>query len=124
MNDKLDGWKMILVCVLLLFPALVIGLLLIHMIESITGSTLLGYLVGVLVASVVLAIPIIRLVHKSKKLQLAVKYIVIILVVFLFMGGIFMMTKTPNSQIKEFQRRQQKWENKKSEEWNGENKVY
>ena len=112
MNDKLSGWRMVLACVLLLFPSLVIGLLLIHLIESVTGSTILGYLVGFLVAGVGPAMPFIFSVRKSERMKVAVKYIVIILAVFLFMGAIFMMTRTPHSQYEEFQRRQQEWENK------------
>jgi len=113
MNDKLNGWKIVLACILLLFPSLVIGLLLIHFIESVTGSTVFGYVVGFLVAGVGPALPLIFSVHKSKRMKVAMKYIVIIIVVFLFMGGIFMITRTPNSQYEEFQRRQQEWENNK-----------
>jgi len=120
MNDKLSGWRLILACILLLFPSLVAGLLLIHLIESVTGSTVLGYLVGFLVAGVGPAIPLIFSVHKSERMKVAVKYIVIIFAVFLFMGGIFMMTRTPHSQYEEFQRRQQEWESEKIEESVGE----
>lgn len=118
MNDDLKGWKMLLVCILLLFPSLVLGLFLIHMIESMTGSTLLGYVIGFLVAGVGPAVPIIISAYKSKKMKGIVKYIVIIAAVFLFMCGIFIMTKTPDSQIEEFQKRQQEWQQQKSKEMN------
>ncbi len=113
MNDKLNGWRLVLACMLLLFPSLVVGLLLIHLIEGVTGSTALGYVVGFLVAGVGPAVPVIVSVHKSKRLKVVVKYIVIVLAVFLFMGGIFMITRTPHSQYEEFQRRQQEWESMK-----------
>lgn len=59
------------------------------------------------------AVPVIISVHKSKRLKVVVKYIVIVLAVFLFMGGIFMITRTSHSQYEEFQRRQQEWESMK-----------
>ena len=113
MNDKLNGWRLALACILLFFPSLVVGLLLIHIVEGVTGSTALGYVVGFLVAGVGPAVPFIFSVQKSKRMKTVVKYIVIVLAVFLFMGGIFMMTRTPHSQYEEFQRRQQEWERKK-----------
>lgn len=116
MNDKLSGWRLVLACMLLIVPSLVVGLLLIHIVEGVTGSTALGYVVGFLVAGVGPAVPLIISVHKSKRLKVAVKYIVIVVAVFLFMGGIFMMTRTPHSQYEEFQRRQQEWESMKSTE--------
>lgn len=116
MNDKLSGWRLVLACMLLIFPSLVVGLLLIHLVEGVTGSTALGYVVGFLVVGGGPAVPLIISVHKSKRLKVVVKYIVIVLAVFLFMGAIFMMTRTPHSQYEEFQRRQQEWESVKSTE--------
>ena len=119
MNDKLSGWRLVFACMLLIVPSLVVGLLLIHIVEGVTGSTALGYVVGFLVAGGGPAVPLIISVHKSKRLKVAVKYIVIVLAVFLFMGGIFMMTRTPHTQYEEFQRRQQEWESMKSTETTG-----
>ena len=119
MNDKLSGWRLVLACMLLIVPSLIVGLLLIHLVEGVTGSTALGYVVGFLVAGAGPAVPLIISVHKSKRLKVAVKYIVIVVAVFLFMGGIFMMTRTPHTQYEEFKRRQQEWESMKSTETTG-----
>lgn len=119
MNDKLSGWRLVLACMLLIVPSLIVGFLLIHLVEGVTGSTALGYVVGFLVAGAGPVVPWIISVHKSKRLKVAVKYIVIVVAVFLFMGGIFMMTRTPHTQYEEFQRRQQEWESMKSTETTG-----
>ena len=88
----------------------------IYILDGVTGSMLLAFLIGVIISGVGAALPIIIVVHKSDKLKVGAKLTISIISVLLFSSLTLMMIKTPQKEIEEFHRRQQEWENERLEE--------
>lgn len=116
MKTILRKWWVIPLCAISCFVSGIIGLLMIYILEGVTGSMLLAFFIGFIISGVGAALPIIIVVHKSEKLKVGAKLIISIISVLLFSGLTLMMIKTPQKEIEEFHRRQQEWENKRLEE--------
>ncbi len=116
MKTILRKWWLIPLCVISYYVSRIIGLLMIYILDGVTGSMLLAFLIGVIISGVGAALPIIIVVHKSDKLKVGAKLTISIISVLLFSSLTLMMIKTPQKEIEEFHRRQQEWENERLEE--------
>ncbi|MBR6537017.1 MAG: hypothetical protein IKT67_07425 [Lachnospiraceae bacterium] len=116
MKIMLRKWWLIPLCVLTYYVSRIIGLLIIYLIDGITGSAFLAFFIGILISGVGAAMPIIIVTHKSEKLKAGVKLTINIVSVLLFSALMLMTLITPKKEIEEFHRQQQEWENKQLQE--------
>lgn len=116
METILKKWWLIPLCVLSYYVFRIIGLLMIYLIDGVTGSGFLAFLIGILISGGGAALPIIIVVCKSERLNAGVKLTINIVSVLLFSALTLMSLITPQKEIEEFHRQQQEWENKQLEE--------